>query len=255
MIVIYNEDCLETMKHIDRVNVILTSPPYNTGKNSNSKNARNNHDARYDIHIDNKTQQEYCDWCVKVFTSFDNILKKDGVVLWNISYGVNSTSCKNAIGNMWLSIADIIKNTSFTVADRIIWKKKSALPNNSSRNKLTRIVEDIFVFCRKDEFNTFQCNKQVKSISHTGQKFYENIFNYVEAKNNDGACLLNKATFSTELVLKLLEIYVPQDISQTVYDPFAGTCTTAVACKKYGVNCICSELSENQCEYGRKRIA
>ena len=255
MIEIYNENCLETMKHIDKVDLILTSPPYNTGKNTNSKTARDNWDARYDIHIDNLSQEDYCKWCVNIFNNFDRILKSNGVVIWNISYSSNNTSAKDAVGNMWLSIADIIRYTSFTVADRIIWKKKSALPNNSSSNKLTRIVEDIFIFCRDNEYNTFISNKQVKSVSKVGQKFYENIFNFIEAKNNDGACSLNKATFSSELVLKLLNIYMPKEETGIVYDPFAGTCTTAVACKEYGVSCICSELSEKQCEYGRQRIA
>lgn len=43
---------------------------------------------------------------------------------------------------MWLTIADILRNTNFTIADSIIWKKKSALPNNVSPNKLTRITEE-----------------------------------------------------------------------------------------------------------------
>lgn len=61
-------------------------------------------------------------------------------------------------------------------------KKKSALPNNVSHNKLTRICEFVFVFCRKNEYKTFVANKQVKSQSKTGQKYYENIFNFIEAK-------------------------------------------------------------------------
>ena len=39
-----------------------------------------------------------------------------------------------------------------------------------------------------------------------------------------------------------------------VYDPFMGSGTTAVACKKLGMNCIGSELSSAQCEYANSRI-
>lgn len=255
MIDIRNEDCFVTMANMgERVDLILTSPPYNTGRPSNSERSRNNREGRYDIHIDNMTQDDYCKWCVDVFNAYDKILKENGVVLWNVSYGSDGSVNTESIGLMWLSIADIIRNTNFTVADRIIWKKKSALPNNVSSNKLTRIVEDVFVFCRKSEYKTFITNKQVKSIGKTGQKFYENVFNFVEANNNDGVCKLNKATFSTELVLKLLEMYLPKNVDAIVYDSFAGTCTTAVACDKYGVNCICSELSEEQCKFGRERV-
>lgn len=44
-------------------------------------------------------------------------------------------------------------------------------------------------------------------------------------------------------------------MNKTVYDSFAGTCTTAVVCDTYGVNCICSELAKEQCEFGMNRVA
>ena len=47
------------------------------------------------------------------------------------------------------------------------------------------------------------------------------MYNYIEAANNDGANKLNKATFSTELVLKLLNMYATKD--SVVYDSFMGT--------------------------------
>lgn len=256
MIEIVNKDCMSFMNEmgVGQVDLVLTSPPYNTSRTNLSDRAINNHEGRYDIHIDMMTQDEYISWCVDLFNKFDKILKKNGVVLWNVSYGSDATVNKEGIGLVWITIADIIRNTPFTVADRIVWKKNSALPINTSHNKLTRIVEDVFVFCRKDEYKTYYANKGVKSISHTGQKFYENIFNFIEAPNNDGSNKLNKATFSSELVIKLLNIYGKQDSDFVVYDPFGGTGTTAVGAKKFGCSCICSELSEAQCKYANGRL-
>lgn len=192
------------------------------------------------------SDDEYIDWTENIFNSYDKILKPNGVVLYNISYGNENPDL------MWLVIAEIIKRTNFMIADCIIWKKNSALPNNVSPNKLTRITEFVFVFCRKNEYKTYNSNKQVKSISHTGQKFYENIFNFIEAKNNDGSCKLNKATYSSELCEKLLKIYAKPNA--IIYDSFMGTGTTAVACKRLGLNCIGSELSEAQCEFANNRL-
>ena len=139
------------------------------------------------------------------------------------------------------------------IAEQIIWKKKSALPNNVSPNKLTRICEPVFVFCRKNEYKTYAANKKVKSIrKDTGQKYYENIFNFIEAANNDGPNKLNKATFSTDLCKQLLSIYSKE--GDTVYDSFMGTGTTAVACKEMNINCIGSELSEAQYNYSLERL-
>ena len=111
---------------------------------------------------------------------------------------------------MWLLIADIIRNTDFITADQIIWKKRSATPNNRSKNKLTRITENVFVFVKKNEIKTFNMNKAVKSvIEKTGQKNYENIYNFIEAKNNDKGehKKINKATYSVDLCEQLLSRY------------------------------------------------
>ena len=251
-----NEDCFKTMEAMERsnykVDVVMTSPPYNTGRPSTSERARENNDARYDIHLDNMSQNDYSNWCVDIFNQLDKCLNKDGVILWNVSYGSDATVNTEGIGLVWLVIADLIRNTNFTVADRIIWKKGSALPNNVSKNKLTRIVEDVFVFCRKDEYKTFNANKEVSSIGKNGQTFYKNYFNFIEAKNNDGSCKLNKATYSTDLCKQLLSIYAKE--GSTVYDPFMGTGTTAIACEELGFDCVGSELSEAQVEYSKNRL-
>jgi DNA modification methylase len=249
-----NEDCFTTMERMEKVNfknnIILTSPPYNTGRPSNSERSRNNNEGRYDIHIDDMTNDEYRNWCVNLFNSFDNILADNGVILWNVSYGADATVNTSGIGLMWNVISDIIDKTDFVVADRIVWKKKSALPNNVSPNKLTRITEDIYVFCRKNEYKTFQCNKTVSSIGKNGQTFYNNVFNFIEAKNNDGTCKLNKATFSSDLCKQLLTLYGHEH--DIVYDPFMGTGTTAIACEELNMDCYGSELSTEQVKYSKK---
>lgn len=251
---IYNEDCFTTMSRLDKcVDIVLTSPPYNTSKKVMTKKSLSNYDCRYDEFSDFKSADEYIDWTVKLFNSYDSILKENGIVLYNISYGTNVTSGNmDSFGLTWLLIAEIIKRTEFTVADMIAWKKKSALPNNSSSNKLTRIVEPVFVFCRKSEVKTFKANKHVKSVSKPGQKFYEVMYNFIEAPNNDGANKLNKATFSSNLVYQLLNMYATKD--SVVYDSFMGTGTTAVGCIKYGCKYIGSELSKEQCEFAKERI-
>lgn len=248
MIKIYNEDCFKTMSrnNVEGVDIILTSPPYNTGRTSQTQRSINNYENRYDVHLDNMTDAQYLEWSINLFNNYDKILVKNGVILYNLSYGNENPNL------MWLVISEIINKTNFMVADCIVWKKKSALPNNVSPNKLTRITEFVFVFCRKQEYKTFNANKKVKSISEKGQKYYENIFNFVEAKNNDIACSLNKATYSSELCEKLLNIYAKPNM--IVYDSFMGTGTTAVACKKLKLNCIGSEISKAQCEFAKNRL-
>ena len=255
---ISNEKCEETMSKMDSgsVDIILTSPPYCTS-NRGGRNSKLNLETsrmkgypklRYDMFIDNMPTDEYVDWTVKLFSEFDRILKPNGCVLYNISYSSPNRE------TMFLAVADIIRKSSFTIADWIGWKKPSALPNNMSTNKLTRIFEPVFVFARKSEINTFICNKKVASVREkTGQKVYENIFNFIEAANNDGPCNLNKATYSSELCERLLSIYGKSGM--TVYDPFMGTGTTAVAAKRLGIHFLGSEISPKQCRYAEERIS
>ncbi len=248
---IFNEDCFDTMKRMHeegiKIDAVLTSPPYNTGRLTQNQRSIDNHENRYDIHLDNKSNEEYLDWSVALFKSYQDLLKENAIILYNVSYGA-----ENNPNLLWLFISKIITDTDFMVADCIIWKKKSALPNNVSPNKLTRITEFVFVFCRKSEYKTFKTNKKVKSRSKTGQCYYENVFNFIEAKNNDGSNNLNKATFSSEFCEKLINIYLKK--GDLVYDSFMGTGTTANACKNLGLNYIGSELSEAQCKYANNRL-
>lgn len=253
---IYNEDCFLTMKKMVEnkvgVDTILTSPFYNTNVKAGKKGVikKKNNDyyehVRYDVHVDNMTGEEYEEFTVKLFDSFDKVLKKDGVVLYNLSYGASGAN--EMIG----VLSSVIKETNFKLVDIITWKKPNAMPNNCSPNRLTRIVEYIYVFCRNEESKTFISNKEHVSTRKNGQKMYGNITNFIEAKNNDGSCGLNKATYSSELCNKLLNIYGTN--GGVVYDPFMGTGTTAVSSILNNMKYIGSEISDAQCNYSRKRI-
>lgn len=254
MVTIFNEDCQKTMQKLDpcSVDVVLTSPFYNTnqkaGKTRTLMNCKPKHYdyVRYDKFVDNMSNEDYYEFTVGLFNGFGRILVENGVVLYNISYGAENTRC------MFETVAKVIQDTDFTIADVIGWKKKSALPNNVSPNRLTRIFEFVFVFCRKNEMGSFHMNKKQVSVRESGQIVYENIFNFVEAPNNDEVCPYNKATYSSELCRKLLKLYCPEN--GTVYDPFMGSGTTAVACKQLGLHCIGSEISEKQVDWATDRI-
>ena len=149
---LYNGDCVEVMENlVERritVDKVITSPPYNIVR-------PNSTDRGYDLYKDGMTNEEYSDWIVKIFNLYDKLLNKNGCIMWNMSYGSENTECMN------LTVADIIRKTNFTLADVLVWKKKCATPNNVSANKMTRICEFIYVFCRRDEFLTFTSNKKV----------------------------------------------------------------------------------------------
>ena len=245
---IYNENCFETMKKMAenniKVDVILTSPPYNMSKKRKGGFADS---GRYDLYKDNLEEEDYLKWTVDLFNKFDLILNKQRSIIYNFSYSIENPSLPYKL------VTEIVKNTNFDIVDRIIWKKKCGFPFAANGKSVSRNWEYVFVFVRKDEVNTYENNRRVKSVSEkTNQKYYEAIYNFVDAKNNDGKCPYNQATYSTELCDKLLDIYT-QD-NWIVYDPFMGSGTTAVSCKKRNLNYIGSEISSQQVEYANQRI-
>lgn len=244
---IYNEDCLQTMAKMpdNFIDGIITSPPYNTSRKGSSLNGASAN-VRYDEFDDCKTDEEYINWTIEIFNSYNKVLKENGVILYNLSYSSENTHL------MWLVISKIIEKTNFIIADNIIWKKPSTSPNSCSPNKLTRICEYVFVICRKNEFDTFICNKEVSSIRDSGQLAYKNYFNFIEAKNNDGSIDIHKATFSSELIRKLLKLYIKPNM--LIYDSFMGTGTTAIACIEENINYIGSEISKRYVDLSNKRI-
>lgn len=131
-------------------------------------------------------------------------------------------------------------------------EKNKCLPDNRSKNRLSRIVEFVFVLVRKNETKTFTSNKQLISTAKSGANNYNPIYNFIEAKNNDENVSLNKATYSSELCLKLLNMYGKEGM--IIYDPFMGTGTTAIAALKYNCKFIGSEIDEHQVEYANKKI-
>lgn len=254
---IYCEDYMDTVERLyragERVDVVLTSPPYNTNKKQGKSRTLLNTSAngsqpwvRYDIVQDNMTNDEYCKFLTSFMVDMDAILSDDGVVLMNLSYGNENPD------GIWMAVSAVIEGTAFTVADCIVWRKRNAMPNNCSPNRLTRICEFVFVFVRKEELATFHANKPVRSVRKTGQKSFGSVPNLIEAANNDGPCPYNKATFSSDLVNKLLAIYAPD--GALVYDPFMGSGTTLAACERLGYDSIGSEISELQCGYAKRRI-
>lgn len=244
---IYNEDCSETIRRMIendvKVDVILTSPPYNMTKRKGGYADT----GRYDVYEDWKSEDEYIDWTVSLFNSFENILGKQRSIIYNFSYSIENPSLPYKL------ITAIVNSTPFDIVDTIVWKKKCGLPFPANGKRLSRNWEFVFVFTRKEEVNTYENNRRVKSVSEkTGQKYYEAIYNFIDAANNDGKCPLNQATYSTELCDKLLDIYAKD--GWTVYDPFMGSGTTAVSCKKRGLKYIGSEISEAQVNYANERL-
>lgn len=233
--VIYNENCIKTMQIIPdgSIDGIITSPPYNI----NTKRSDCYYNNGYSD-LDNLTEEEYLEVRANEFKSFSRIINNKGVICYNISYSKENPILPT------LLVSKIHNETDLTIADIICWKKRSALPFQTSPTKLSRITELIYIFVKKENLHTFNTNKQISRINKkTGQKFYKNYVNYIEAKNNDGYKSLLKASYSQDLVNQLISIYFPK--GSLIYDPFCGIGTTILSCIKKDCYYIGSEIIDD----------
>lgn len=238
---IYCGDTVETMKKIKdkSINLILTSPPYLASiRKDNHK-----YPGAKDLIKDNQPVKEYISWLVDVFKEYERILTDDGVIAFNYSYTTFNPSLP------YILINEVFENTSLEIYDTASWKKKSCVPLSGHPNRMTRIVEMVYIFAKTPNFSA---NKIVSSLSKTGQKYFNTYYNFIEAKNNDGKVEGHEATFSTEFANYFIDLYSkPNDI---VLDNFSGTGTTSYAASKMGRQYIGIDLVEDYCAHARERL-
>jgi len=242
---IYNEDNLITMKRMSNnfVDGIICSPPYNLTTKRTDCYYNNGYSDK-----DNLSEEEYLRIRTEEFKEFQRIIKPDGVICYNISYHNENPILPT------LLISKIHNETNLTLADIIVWKKSHSIPFQTSPTKLSRLCELIYIIVNKDYLHTFKTNKEISKVNEkTGQNFYKNYTNIIEAKNNDGFKTKLKAVYSSELVEKLISIYFPE--GSLIFDSFMGIGTTAKGCINKKCNYIGSELDKNFYEDSLKNIA
>lgn len=241
---IFNEGCMTTLSRMadKSIDGIITSPPYNINTERSDCYYKNGYSE-----LDGLSENDYLQVRLDEFKEFSRVMKDKGVICYNISYSKENPILPT------LLITKIHQETDLTVADIITWKKSHALPFQTSPTKLSRITELIYVIVKKSHLHTFKTNKEVSSVnSKTGQKFYKNYVNYIEARNNDGYICQLKASYSQDLCNQLINIYFPK--GSLVYDPFTGIGTTQLSCIKNDCQYIGSEITTAHYDIAIKRI-
>ena len=118
---IYNEDCIETMHRMDdrSLDVILTSPPYNKSRSATySEKSLATRQGHYKDFNDARSNEEYIQWTLERFVEFARVLKDDGTVCYNMSYGSDEIKTAEL---MWMVVAEVLKQGLFTICDCIVW--------------------------------------------------------------------------------------------------------------------------------------
>jgi site-specific DNA-methyltransferase (adenine-specific) len=220
---IYCESNLETMARMpdNFVDVVITSPPYNTGGKSLSTG------NFYKEYKDNLQDKEYKDFIFNNVTELIRVTKH--YVVYNFQILSNN---KDVYLEFMCHFKDNIK-------DIAIWKKQAVA--QIQKGKMATGYEFI-VLLGKDsrmvfDYNNFPSNNYVPNI-HTWHK--------KESIKGHGA------TMPVEMARYFIEYFSKEN--DLIYDPFMGTGTTAISAYLQKRNFIGSEITQEYVDLANKRL-
>ena len=214
---LYQGDCLELMKTLDLSNVcIVTDPPFNIS-------------YHYDEYKDNLPEDEYYKWLSNIFLMCPSVVIHYPESLYRLSFEMKK------------------------IPTRVVsWVYNS---NNAKQHR------DIAFFEIKPDFNQVRQpyknpnDKRIKERIARGlndSKVYDwwNI-NQVKNVSKDKNGISHPCVMPLEVMKNIIGI-LPKD--KLIIDPFMGSGTTGVACKRLGRNFIGIELDENYFNIAKERI-
>jgi site-specific DNA-methyltransferase (adenine-specific)/modification methylase len=223
---VYNESCLETLKKMKdgSVNAVITSPPYNmnlrirNGKYC-SRQIVKELSTKYSNFDDNLPVEEYYELHLNILKE---LLRVSDMVFYNIQI---VTGSKRAIFKIIGELSDYLK-------DIVIWDKGHGQPAMAER-VMNRRTELVLIFDKNNAISRQfdKCNFKRGTL--------DDLWLIKRGKKVSSE---HGAVFPEELVSTILDNFTNE--GDVIYDPFMGTGSTAVVCKKLKRKFIGSEISK-----------
>lgn len=233
--VIYNEDCLETLKRLENesVDLVVTSPPYNKNAyasasgDTKSWGALRGRQIAYDKYNDAMEPAEYEKWQENVISECLRVLKPTGSIFYNH---------KDILVNGLIVSPKWVYN--FPVHQQLIWDRGSSLANDP--HYFQPITEYIYWIVK--DIKQFIFNKDKSA-------YRQSVFKVNFEKNTN-----HPAPFPMKLINSLIASCTPPNA--IVYDPFMGSGTTALSTLNVGEGrqYIGSEISPAYVKMANERI-
>lgn len=224
--ILFNNDANLVVKELIakgiKADAIITDPPYNISKKNNLGTLR--HRKGVDFGEWDK-QFDVTFW----IDDYSKILNKNGSIIVFCSYLYLSKICQ------------AFKKNSIDVKDVIVWKKTNPMPRNTQR----RYVQDM-------EFAIWGVKNGAKWIFNKPDSipYLRSLF---ETSTVSGKERVDHPTQkSLKLFINLISIHTNKN--NLVIDPFMGSGTTGVACRRLGRKFIGIELKKKYFNIAVKRI-
>lgn len=238
---IYNEDCLTRLDKLEEnsIDCIITSPPYWKG-------------FEYEAYFN--SYKQYLDWCEVWLKKCKRVLKPEGTFYLNV---INDSEITIRAFEL-MEIAT--RKLMYKLHDTIIWYRYNQQPANTDR-QLTNQCEYIFMLrhtsagVKLNKSEAYKKNPDIFKTKNVGN-VWEIPFNSGKQINGFGRketkSKWGHSGFPTELPETCM--LLSTNAGDTVLDPFMGSGTTGVACKKLNRNFIGIDINPSYVELSKNRI-
>ena len=229
--------------------MIVTSPPYNIGKE---------YETRVGL-------QKYLDWQERIINELVPRLKKGGSICWQVGNFVDD----NQIFPLDIEFAPIFKRHQLQLRNRIIWQFGHGL---HTQRRFSGRYEVVLWYTKtqlKGDPYTFNLDDVRVPAKYPGKKHFkgpnagqfsgnplgknpEDVWSIPNVKSNHVEKTLHPCQFPVGLIERLLLALT--NVGDLVFDPFAGVASAGVACAIHSRRFWGCELNEEYAEVGRQRI-
>ena len=246
-IVVYPGDCLHLLSRIpdESMQLIVTSPPYNIGKE-----------------YENKLKlKDYLDQQTAVIRECVRILSTNGSICWQVGNYVNNGS----IIPLDAVLYPILTELGLTMRNRIIWHFEHGL---HCSKRLSGRYETVIWFTKTNHY-VFNLDPIRVPQKYPGKKYFKgpkagkyscnplgknpgDVWVIPNVKSNHVEKTEHPCQFPVELIERLVLSMTNED--DWVFDPFLGTGTTIVAAIRHNRRGAGAETVDKYVDIARDRI-
>ena len=225
---IINEDCFKVIQQFIendfKVDAIITDIPYQISVDNNFKTMKDR-TGRNGIDFGEWDKEFDC----SSLGIFSKILKPNGSIVLSHSF------------EQYADIKKTFEDNGLECKDRIIWEKTNPMPRNRDRRYISNC-----------EMGSWYVMKKAKwTFNRQDEKYQKMIFRY-PSESGGGFKRYHQTQKNLELMKEIVAIHTNEN--DIVFDPFAGSGSTGVACKLLNRNFIGCEIDKNYAKIIEERI-
>lgn len=225
---IINEDCFKVIQQFIendfKVDAIITDIPYQISVDNNFKTMKDR-TGRNGIDFGEWDKEFDC----SSLGIFSKILKPNGSIVLFHSF------------EQYSDVKKTFESNGLECKDRIIWEKTNPMPRNRDRRYISNC-----------EMGSWYVMKKAKwTFNRQDEKYQKMIFRY-PSESGGGFKRYHPTQKNLELMKEIVAIHTNEN--DIVFDPFAGSGSTGVACKLLNRNFIGCEIDKNYAKIIEERI-